>query len=62
MCEAFNCLPSEALDEDWSIIRDIMDYRLLLTARDQHNQDASKMSEAQIKVWAEMAEAVEDDG
>ena len=39
-----------------------MDYRLLISARDQHNQDASKMQPAQIELWREMVEAVEDDG
>jgi len=62
ICEAFGCLPSAVLDEDWEVIREIMEYRMLISARDQHNQDASKMSEAQIGIWAEMAEAVEDDG
>jgi len=49
-------------DEDWETIRNIMDYRLLISARDQHNQDASKMNPAQIELWREMVEAVEDDG
>ena len=31
-------------------------------ARDQHNQDASQMQPAQVMIWKEMAEAVEDDG
>ena len=62
ICESFGCLPSEVLDEQWSVIREIMEYRMLVSARDQHNQDASKMSEGQISIWAEMAEAVESDG
>jgi len=55
-------LPSEALEEDWEIIRDVLDFRLLTSARDQHNQDASKMDPVQIEIWREMVEAVEDDG
>ena len=50
------------MEEDWQVIRDIMDYRMLVSAKNQHNDDASKMSEGQMKIWAEMAEAVEDDG
>ena len=60
ICEAFGCLPSQVQDEDWAVIRDIMDYRLLVSAREQHNQDASKMDQSQIKIWAEMAQAVEE--
>ena len=62
MCEAFGCLPSEVMEEDWQLVREIMDYRLLIGARDQHNQDASKMHPSQIALWKEMVEAAEDDG
>ena len=62
VCEAFSCLPSEAMEEDWHLIQAIMDYRLLTSARDQHNQDASKMHPSQIALWREMVEAVEDNG
>ena len=37
-----------------------MDHRLLISARDQHNQDASQMQPAQVKIWREMVEAVEE--
>ena len=50
------------MDEDWETIKDIMDYRLLVSARDQHNQDASQMQPAQVAIWTEMVEAVEEDG
>ena len=62
ICESFGCLPSEVMDEDWSMIKGIMEYRLLASARDQHNNDASNMSPGQIEAWREMVEAVEDDG
>jgi hypothetical protein len=39
-----------------------MDYRLLVSARDQHNHDASQMHPSQIAIWQEMAEALEEDG
>jgi len=50
------------MDEDWQTIRNIMEYRLLVSAKEQHNQDASQMQPAQVEIWKEMAEAVEDDG
>ena len=39
-----------------------MEYRLLVSARDQHNNDASKMQPSLIEAWKEMVEAVEDNG
>jgi len=62
VCESFGCLPSEVMDEDWRLVRDILDYRLLMSAKVQHNQDASQMQPAQIELWKEMVEAVESDG
>ncbi len=62
ICESFGCLPSAALEQDWNLIRQILDYRLLSSAKAQHNQDASQMSAAQIALWREMVEAVEADG
>ena len=50
------------MDEDWRLIRDILDYRLLMSAKDQHNQDASQMQPSQVALWKEMVEAVEEDG
>jgi hypothetical protein len=62
LCEAFGCLPSQIMDENWATLKEIMDYRLLVSARDQHNQDASRMQPAQIEIWKEMVEAIESDG
>ena len=62
ICEAFGCLPSQVFKEDWRTIKDIMDYRLLVSAREQHNQDASSMHPDQVSAWQEMVEAVESDG
>lgn len=50
------------MDEDWAQLKGILDYRLLISARDQHNQDASKLQPAQVELWTEMVEAVESDG
>jgi len=62
ICEAFGCLPSQVLEEDWATIKNIMDYRLLVSAREQHNQDATQMHPDQVSAWKEMVEAVESDG
>ena len=50
------------MEEDWAMIKNIMEYRMLVSARDQHNNDASKMTPGQVEIWREMVEAVEDDG
>ena len=50
------------MEEDWAMIKNIMEYRMLVSARDQHNNDASKMTPGQVKIWREMVEAVENDG
>ena len=50
------------MEEDWAMIKNIMEYRMLVSARDQHNNDASKMTPAQVEIWREMVEAVENDG
>ena len=50
------------MDEDWEMIKNIMEYRMLVSARDQHNNDASKMTPGQVESWREMVEAVENDG
>jgi hypothetical protein len=50
------------MEEDWDTVRGILEFRLLNSAKDQHNQDASKMSPEQIAIWTEMVEAVESDG
>jgi|TARA_R110000765_G_scaffold137380_1_gene236862 hypothetical protein len=52
-------LPSQVENEDWAIIRNILEFRLLRSARDQHNQDASKLDPSQVEIWTEMVEAVE---
>ena len=50
------------MDEEWAVVRNILDYRHLMSAKDQHNQDASKLDPVQVKIWREMVEAVESDG
>tara|TARA_R110000824_G_scaffold20903_15_gene78409 strand:+ start:1439 stop:1558 length:120 start_codon:yes stop_codon:yes gene_type:complete len=39
-----------------------MDYRLLASAKSQHETDPTKMQPEQVALWTEMVEAVEDDG
>ena len=55
-------MPSEAIHEDWAVVREILEYRMLASAKEQHNHDASQMQPAQVESWKEMVEAVESDG
>lgn len=38
-----------------------MDYRMIDGARAQHASDPTKMSEAQVAIWLEIAEIVESE-
>jgi hypothetical protein len=49
------------MEENWSVIREILDYRMLMSAKTQHNQDASQMTPDQIEIWKQMVEAIEDE-
>ena len=57
ICEAFNCTPDVAMAQDLRVIRKILDARLLESAKAQHNEDATKMTEAQTSLWTEAIEA-----
>ena len=59
ICEAFSCTPDVARAMKWADARDIGEYRNLRAARDQHNQDASKMTPGQMRLWREMNEALD---
>lgn len=54
ICESFNCLPSEALGEDPQMVIAILEARLASQAKDQFNQDASKLTGGAAALWAEM--------
>ena len=40
------------------MVKAILEYRVAESAKAQHNQDATKMSEAQVQVWATMTKAM----
>jgi len=47
-----------AVTQDMALVRRILDVRMMEGAKAQHNQDASKMSEAQTELWMEAMEAL----
>ena len=60
LCEAFHCTPPEALELDPRLVYPVMEYRLLESAKDQQHQDASKMTEAQIRFMSDVVEIMKD--
>ena len=58
VCEAFNCTPTEAVKQDPALVREILEVRLIESAKDQHNEDVTKMTDAQTKLWFEAMEAL----
>ncbi len=60
VCEAFGISPTEAMKQDPVLVREILDVRIMESAKEQHNVDVKKMSEAQTKLWLESMEALND--
>jgi hypothetical protein len=57
ICDAFGCTIPEAKAMDWAEVRDVLEYRTLYGAKDQHNRDISKMTPGQATLWIEMLKA-----
>ena len=60
ICDSFQCPPSEAIEQDWRLVRDILEFRAMREAKDTHNNDASRMTEGQAALWVEMIEATNE--
>jgi hypothetical protein len=60
ICEAFNCTPAEALEQDPQTVYPILEYRLAEAAKRQHKTDVSKMTEGMARLWKEMHKALKD--
>jgi len=58
ICEAFNCTPDVAMVQDIALVRRILEARMLEQAKDQHNADNTKMTEAQTKLWMDAMESL----
>ena len=58
VCEAFNCTPDLAANQDMVLVREILEYRMIEGAKAQHNEDATKMTDEQTKLWLELLEAL----
>lgn len=62
ICEAFGCSPSEALRQDWALVRAVLDYRAMEAAKDQHKRDVTSLTQGQANLWIEMVEETEKRG
>ncbi len=58
VCETFNCTPDVAIKQDMTLVRKILDVRVLEAAKAQHNSDVKKMTEDQTKLWMEAMESL----
>ena len=54
ICESFNCTPGEAMDQDWALINQILDYRLARTAMDTAEMKDQKQAVAILTAHPEM--------
>ena len=50
ICEAFSCTPEEALKQDPAIVIPVLEYRMAMAAKEQHNRDATKMTDSQARM------------
>ncbi len=60
VCEAFGCTPTEAMEQDIVLVREILETRMLEAAKNQHNTDVEKMTTEQTALWFEALEALND--
>ncbi len=56
----FACTPQEALEQDWEMVKRIMDYRTLERAKELHNTDVTRMTPGMVELWKEAVEAAEN--
>ena len=61
ICEAFNCTPKEAMEQDPKLVFGILDYRMAQNVRRQFNEDASKMSQEEVKFMKKLQEALDEE-
>ena len=61
ICEPFNCTPKEALEQDPKLVFGILDYRLAESVKRQFNDDASKMSQEEVKFMKKLQEALDEE-
>ena len=58
ICESFNCTPKEALEQDPKLVYGILDYRMAESVKRQFNNDASKMTQDEVKFMKKLQDAI----
>lgn len=61
ICESFNCTPKEALEQDPKLVFGILDYRMAESVKRQFNDDASKMTQDEVKFMKRLQEALNEE-
>jgi len=62
ICEAFSCLPSEALKENPLDVIAILDARNAHAAKDAFNRKATDMPDSLAKHWKDITDAMREKG
>ena len=61
VCEAFNCTPDVAMQQNPRLIKNIMDYRLADATVSQFNDDASKMTPEMVTMMKLLQENLNEE-
>ena len=59
VCEEFHCPPDVALRQPWGLVKAVLDYRAMSSAKDLHKTDPGHMTEGQVALWGEMVNLCE---
>ena len=62
ICEAFQCTPDVALEQDPLVVMAVLDYRTMHAAKDAFNKKATDMPESLSRKWAEVTQLMMDEG
>ena len=61
ICESFNCTPKEALEQDPKLVFGILDYRMAENVKRQFNDDASKMTQDEVKFMKRLQDSLNEE-
>ena len=61
ICESFNCTPKEALEQDPKLVFGILDYRMAESVKRQFNDDASKMTQDEVKFMKRLQDSLNEE-
>ncbi len=60
ICDTFSCTPSEAMEQDPTVVYAVLDYKMAENVKRQFNDDASQMSVEQVEFMKRLNEELEN--